>query len=283
MCMLISAAGSFSLTVEVADWDLRAELAGIPRALPNAAAAAAAELTSQSMPTAPTPAAAGEVGPGGSGSRSGSPGTAPTAESPEASLPASLTRSDSSLPASGAAAAAQLAAGTAAAAASAVGSSVQQPPPVAVLDLVVKAFDTQRYDVTVAQCHNRVHWASALAQWKVERATEACCCPACSHIHVDCYCSQLLCHLQIMLDTRTSAETAAWECSPAKRDRRRTCVLRACLRRALDVFFVLLLGPYCLVSSTSHSTQHHHWGWHLKLPLAQPDEMLTLVSMQATA
>lgn len=55
------------------------------------------------------------------------------------------------------------------------------------------------------------------------------------------------------------------------------------LRRALDVFFVLLLGPYCLVSSTSHSTQHHHWGWHLKLPLAQPDEMLTLVSMQATA
>jgi hypothetical protein len=59
-------------------------------------------------------------------------------------------------------------------------------------------------------------------------------------------------------------------------------MLRVCLRRALDVFFVLLLGPYCLVSSTSHSTQHHHWGWHLKLPLAQPDEMLTLVRMQLT-
>lgn len=48
--------------------------------------------------------------------------------------------------------------------------------------------------------------------------------------------------------------------------------------RPLDVFFVLLLGPYCLVSSTSHSTQHHHWGWHLKLPLAEPAETLTLVS-----
>jgi hypothetical protein len=47
--------------------------------------------------------------------------------------------------------------------------------------------------------------------------------------------------------------------------------------RPLDVFFVLLLGPYCLVSSTSHSTQHHHWGWHLKLPVAQPDDVLTLV------
>jgi hypothetical protein len=49
--------------------------------------------------------------------------------------------------------------------------------------------------------------------------------------------------------------------------------------RPLDVFFVLLLGPYCLVSSTSHSTQHHHWGWHLKLPVAQPDDVLTLVSL----
>lgn len=55
------------------------------------------------------------------------------------------------------------------------------------------------------------------------------------------------------------------------------CVLCAC--RPLDVFFVLLLGPYCLVSSTSHSTQHHHWGWHLKLPVAQPDDVLTLVSL----
>jgi hypothetical protein len=54
------------------------------------------------------------------------------------------------------------------------------------------------------------------------------------------------------------------------------CCVSPC--RPLDVFFVLLLGPYCLVSSTSHSTQHHHWGWHLKLPLAEPAETLTLVS-----
>lgn len=55
------------------------------------------------------------------------------------------------------------------------------------------------------------------------------------------------------------------------------CAVPPC--RPLDVFFVLLLGPYCLVSSTSHSTQHHHWGWHLKLPLAEPAETLTLVSV----
>lgn len=54
------------------------------------------------------------------------------------------------------------------------------------------------------------------------------------------------------------------------------CAVPPC--RPLDVFFVLLLGPYCLVSSTSHSTQHHHWGWHLKLPLAEPAETFTLVS-----
>eukprot|EP00879_Flechtneria_rotunda_P025283 GHRR01026857.1.p2 GENE.GHRR01026857.1~~GHRR01026857.1.p2 ORF type:complete len:235 (+),score=111.73 GHRR01026857.1:1509-2213(+) len=46
--------------------------------------------------------------------------------------------------------------------------------------------------------------------------------------------------------------------------------------RALDVFFVLLMGPYCLVSSTSHSTNHHHWGWHLNAPVTEPAEMLTL-------
>jgi hypothetical protein len=83
-----------------------------------------------------------------------------------------VTRSDSGVPASGAAAGAQSAAESVAA--SAVGSSVQQPPPVAVLDLVVKAFDTQRYDVTKhQQCHRRVHWASALANWPLKQlATE---------------------------------------------------------------------------------------------------------------
>lgn len=47
--------------------------------------------------------------------------------------------------------------------------------------------------------------------------------------------------------------------------------------RPLDVFFVLLVDPYCLVSSTSHSTHHHHWGWHLKLPVTDPADTLTLV------
>lgn len=49
------------------------------------------------------------------------------------------------------------------------------------------------------------------------------------------------------------------------------------MRRQMDVQFVLLLGPYCLVSSTSHSTHHHHWGWHLRLPVTEPADMLTLV------
>eukprot|EP00775_Hariotina_reticulata_P007799 gene7799-7996_t len=44
----------------------------------------------------------------------------------------------------------------------------------------------------------------------------------------------------------------------------------------VDAFFVLLLGSYCLVSSTSHSSHHHSWGWHVRLPLQQPSDVLTL-------
>jgi hypothetical protein len=171
----VASAGSFSLTVEVADWDLRAQLSGIPRALSSttaaAAAAAAAEPSSQSVSArsatpAATAAAAGEA--------SGVHGSPAVGSSPADSPRAARQRSDAaSLQAAAAEATAAAAAGegdggslgAAAVAAAqmaavgALGSSVQQPPPVAVLDLVVKAFDTHRW---VHACTRACLWQALL-------------------------------------------------------------------------------------------------------------------------
>lgn len=155
VCCGCGSAGSFSLTVEVADWDLRAQLAGIPRTLSAAAAvAAAAEPSSQSLSvragTAAATAAAGEAsagvgGPAVGSSPAGSPRVA-RQRSDGASLQAAAAEATAAA-GDGDSASAGAAASVPAemAAVGALGSSVQQPPPVAVLDLVVKAFDTQRW------------------------------------------------------------------------------------------------------------------------------------------
>lgn len=152
--------GSFSVTVEVADWDLRAQLGGIPRALGAAAAAAVSSAAGNSQAAA----AAGEAGPSvartaSSGAALPQAGSSPVGASPADSPRISRQRSGAAaLAAIGAAAeAASGAASSGAAGASGSSSSsssgvvqplsrvqVQQPPPVAGLDLVVKAFDTTR-------------------------------------------------------------------------------------------------------------------------------------------
>jgi len=146
--------------VEVADWDLRAQLAGIPRTI-STPAAAAAEPPTTTHAAAASSAAAEAAGAAAASERdgaparvgSGSPGTPPAGSSPGGS-PRSSGQRDADEPVIAAAVADALAdaEARAAGAASAVaepagpGRGVPAgPPPVAALDLVVKAFDTQKW------------------------------------------------------------------------------------------------------------------------------------------
>jgi hypothetical protein len=45
----------------------------------------------------------------------------------------------------------------------------------------------------------------------------------------------------------------------------------------MDVFFMLQLGPYWVVSHDSHSTQHPAWNWGLQLPVPDTDALISLV------
>ena len=49
------------------------------------------------------------------------------------------------------------------------------------------------------------------------------------------------------------------------------------LYRPQDVFFMLQLGPYWMVSHDSHSTQHPAWNWGLQLPVPDTDAVINLV------
>jgi hypothetical protein len=127
--------GSFSLTVQVADWDQRAQLAGIPRALSAAttadqvslqSAAAVADAAPKVTATEANAAAGANLGAGVDPSR-------------EAAAAAGLSREAVLQGTSG------RPAGEAAAGAAASSSQQQQHQPhVAVLDLVVKSFDTHK-------------------------------------------------------------------------------------------------------------------------------------------
>ena len=148
-------AGAFSFTVEVADWDVRAEQAGVPRALPapaadqpdasapsGADAAASAVRAEPSMPAVPAGSSPTDS-PRSTRQRSFE-ALAPSAAATDADSQAAVGAAEESGPA-GASCSAQVAV-------------KQPPPPVAALDLVVKAFDTHRY------CSQLLCWQHA---WQV--------------------------------------------------------------------------------------------------------------------
>ncbi|KAI8463209.1 MAG: hypothetical protein J3K34DRAFT_527166 [Monoraphidium minutum] len=48
------------------------------------------------------------------------------------------------------------------------------------------------------------------------------------------------------------------------------------LPRPADCFFVLQLGPYWAISTTTHSTRHPAWHWHMLLPVWDPASIASL-------
>jgi hypothetical protein len=121
-----------SLTLEVADWDSRAEQAGLPRALTPAAATAA----SKGAPSSPSKAAAAAVAAAmgssnawlASSLEAGMHGSGSAATHGEAAASAGMQAAEAGSSGSG----------------SSTLASAPPPPPVGTLDVVVKSFETRK-------------------------------------------------------------------------------------------------------------------------------------------